>query len=36
MCYVVTTTQITMFEPMYSCNNNIILKMATIAAEACW
>jgi len=28
----VTATKLTTFEPLYSCNNNIIRK----AADACW
>jgi len=28
--------QLTISVPLYSCNNNITLTMAIIAAEACW
>jgi hypothetical protein len=34
-CYEVTVTQLTIFVPLYSYNN-ITLKMAALAAEACW
>ena len=34
-CYGVTATQLTTFVPMYFYNNNIILKMAAVAAETC-
>ena len=33
-CYG-TTSQLTTFVPLHSCNN-VALKMATIAAETCW
>jgi len=35
-CYGVTATQLTTCVPLYSCNNNITLHMAAIAAETCW
>jgi len=35
-CFGVTATQVTTLVPFYSFNNNIILKMAAIAAETCW
>jgi hypothetical protein len=35
-CYGVTATQLTTFVPLYSFNNYINLKMATLAAETCW
>ena len=31
-----TATQLTTFVPLYSCNNNVTLKMAAVAAETCW
>jgi hypothetical protein len=34
-CYEVTATQLTTFIPLYSYNN-ITLKMAALAAAACW
>ena len=34
--YGVTVTQLTTFVPLYSCNNKITLKMATVVAETCW
>jgi hypothetical protein len=34
--YRMTATQLTTFVPLYSCNNNITLKMAAVAAETCW
>ena len=35
-CYWLTATQLTTFAHLYSCNNNITLKMATLDAETCW
>ena len=35
-CYVVMATQLTTFVVLCSCNNNVTLKMAAIAAETCW
>ena len=35
-CCGVRATQLTTFVPLYSCNNNITLKMAAIAAKMCW
>ena len=35
-CYVVTATQLAIFVPLCSCNNNIALKMAARAAKTCW
>jgi hypothetical protein len=35
-CYRMTATQLTTFVPLYSCNNNINLKMVAVAAETCW
>jgi len=35
-CYVVTTTQLTTFVPLYSCNNNITLNMTAVVAETWW
>jgi len=35
-CYGVTSKQRATFVPLYSCNKNITLKMAVIAAETCW
>ena len=35
-CYGVTATQLITFVLLYSCNNNITLKMAEIPAETCW
>jgi len=32
---VVTVTQTNLYV-FYSCNNNITLKMAAVAAETCW
>jgi len=32
----VTATQLSTFVRLYSCNNNITLKMAGIPAETCW
>jgi len=32
----VTVTQLTKFVLLYSCNNNINLRMAAIATEASW
>ena len=34
--YRVTAAQLITFVPLYSCNNNITLKMAAIVAETCW
>ena len=34
-CYDVTTTQLTAFVPLNSCNNTT-LKMVAIAVETCW
>jgi hypothetical protein len=35
-CYGVMATQLTTSVPLYSCNNNITLKMAAIVAKTCW
>jgi hypothetical protein len=35
-CYGMMLTQLTRFVPLYSCDNNITLKMAAVAAETCW
>ena len=35
-CYGVMVTQLTIFVPLYCCNNNITLKMAIIAAGTYW
>jgi len=32
----VTASQLTTFVLLYSCENNITLKMAAVAAETCW